>query len=45
METQLLVAEKLEYISKAEAERVLKEVSEIGKMIHGLLSKLFESDP
>ena len=40
LETQIIIAEKLGYITNDEKSNVLKNCYEIGRMINGLLNKL-----
>jgi four helix bundle protein len=40
LNTQLIIASKLEYISKENAENIEKEIDELGKMINSLMSKI-----
>jgi four helix bundle protein len=40
LETQLLIAERLQYASPREVEGLLKQVSEIGKLLNGLINSL-----
>lgn len=40
LETQLLIAKKLEYLKNEKYENILKESSEIGKMLRGLTNSL-----
>ncbi len=40
METQLLIAGRMGYISNGEEERVIAQTSEVGRMLSGLLRAL-----
>lgn len=40
LNTQLIIASKLEYISKINAEDIEKEIDELGKMINSLMNKI-----
>lgn len=40
MNTQLIIASKLGYISKEVVENIEKEIDELGKMINSLMSKI-----
>jgi len=40
LETQLLLAERLEYTGHAEADALLKQVVEVGKLLNGLINSL-----
>jgi len=40
METQLLIAGRMGYISNAEQEHVIERASEVGRMLSGLLRAL-----
>ena len=40
LETQVIIAEKLEYINKNQSTQILNNCHELGKMINGLLIKI-----
>jgi four helix bundle protein len=40
LETQVLIAERLEYTRHAEAEALLAQVVEVGKLLNGLINSL-----
>jgi four helix bundle protein len=40
LETQLLIAERLDYITSDEATKVLNHAAEVGKILHGLIASL-----
>ena len=40
LETQLLLAERLEYTDQAQTEVLLKQVGEVGKLLNGLINSL-----
>ena len=40
LETHLLIASRLSYITEAQVESVLKRTAELGRMLAGLISKL-----
>jgi four helix bundle protein len=45
LETQLEISQRLNYMSKAEAEEPLRDAAEIGRMLHGLIRALRERAP
>ncbi len=40
LETQILIAERLQYITSQEARKLLNEAAEVGKILHGLIASL-----
>jgi len=40
LETQLLIAQRLEYADQAKVEALLKQVVEVGKILNGLINSL-----
>ena len=40
LETQILIAERLHYITSEEARRLLNEAAGVGKILHGLIASL-----
>lgn len=40
LETQLLIAERLDYITSDEASKLLNHTAEVGKILHGLIASL-----
>ena len=40
LETQLLLADRLEYTDRADSELLLKQVVEVGKLLNGLINSL-----
>ena len=40
LETQLLIAERLDYITSDEANKLLKNTAEVGKILNGLIASL-----
>lgn len=40
LETQILIAERLEYTGRTEAEALLAQVVEVGKLLNGLINSL-----
>ena len=40
LETQLVIATRLKYVSAPESDRLLREVAEIGRMLSGLVASL-----
>jgi len=40
VETQILIAVRLEYLNQLEAERIIEQTSEVGRLINGLSSAL-----
>ena len=40
LETQILIAERLEYTGRQQAEALLAQVAEVGKLLNGLINSL-----
>lgn len=40
IETQIIIAQRLQYISKSQLERELQRIHEIGRIINGLINSL-----
>ena len=40
LETQLIIAQRLEYLDRVEVERLLADAAEIGRLINGLMNTL-----
>ncbi len=40
LETQLLIAERLDYITPEEANKLLNDAAEVGKILNGLIASL-----
>jgi len=40
LETQILLAERLEYTDRPQAEALLKQIVEVGKLLNGLINSL-----
>ena len=40
LETQILIAERLQYTTQQEADALLRQVVEVGKILNGLINSL-----
>ena len=40
LETQLLLCVRLDYLTEEQTKPIIDQISEVGKMLHGLISKL-----
>src|SRR5579864_9081565 len=45
LETQILLAQRLRYVSETDAEPILQHIAEVGKILNGLIKSISEQLP